>query len=180
MKTLLKVLWFISGIYFLIIGCYCLFNTAQTLLSLAWFISFSILFHGVTSIITFFYIKDEFNSSWVLADGILSLIFGSLLLGNKSIAFMAAILPWAFSLWLLIAGIIRIIWSYEYKKSTGHVESIWMTAGILSLVCGIIMLFHPYLAAIVLSTTVGIYLIIIGCAFIALFSGFKKFNKILK
>lgn len=180
MKIFLRVLWFISGICFCMMGCYCLFNVKVTLLSLSWVISFAILFHGITSIVTFFYIREEFGSSWVLVDGIVSLIFGTLLLCNESIVFVASLLPWLFSLWLLLKGITQIVCAFEYKKIVGNIEYALMTVGILSLIFGLIMLLHPYVAAVAMSIIIGMYLIIIGIAFIMSFFKSQKFEKILK
>ena len=73
------------------------------------------LVSGVLDIIAFAKSYDVvIGSGWLLANGILTLLLGLLMLGNEWIT--ATVLPLLFILWLISSGISSLVHSFDLKR----------------------------------------------------------------
>lgn len=176
MSTFSKVLWILFGILMIISGIIALFNPLNTLLMLAYVIGFLMTFSGVSSIFYFFDIKGSVGASWVLVDGIISIVLGIIILANIQIT--GAFIPFLAAFWAIFRGIISIVSSFDMKKIGITRWYLMLIGGIISLIIGIILTFHPVLAALVVSLMVGFALIMYGILTIGFCLSFKKNQKI--
>ena len=125
-----------------------------------------ILVHGIEIVIRYITVKEARNN-FDLCIGILSVLLGSFLLfsspGAKIIeVFIFEII---FSIWILFAGIGKVIDSFNFKKE--EKKNIWgIIGGILMALCGLLFIAKPILGAIslifVFSIFAGVSLIITG------------------
>jgi uncharacterized membrane protein HdeD (DUF308 family) len=97
---------------------------------------------------------------WVLFFGIATLILGVLVTFHpKNSVFVVAIV---IGIWLLIAGVFRIVVAIADSGETGGAR--WMTAiiGVIAILIGLLFLRHTYQTVAVLAVFLGIFWIIGG------------------
>lgn len=172
MNTFAKVLWILFGILMIISGIIALFNPLNTLIMLAYIIGFLMILSGVSALFYFADIRGSTGASWVLLNGIISVIFGIIILANIQIT--GAFIPFLAAFWAIFQGIISIVSSFDMKKVGVNRWYLMLIGGIISLIIGIILTFHPVLAALVVSVMVGIALIFYGILTIGFCLSFKK------
>lgn len=177
MKKMVKSMrWllFISGILVLILGITMLFTTLKNLVTLAIFIGISMLISGISEIISFCGEEKGHRSEWMLASGILSVLFGIWAIFGRGTEALVAFMPIIFAVWVLSSGIMRMIGSVSLK-SEGYSLWGWLLAfGILGTVFGFLLLFSPILSGTIISVSLALILISHGIDNIILFFRIKK------
>jgi len=112
------------GILNLIIGVLLLLNPAISVLTLAFYVGFVILFHSLAAIIIAFDLKRYLILQWgnLLAMGIIGFILAVLLLVNPSLTTMAVVI--FLGLALIIGGTMSIYFSLKLKKIKERAQKI--------------------------------------------------------
>lgn len=112
------------GILNLIIGVLLLLNPAISVLTLAFYVGFVILFHSLAAIIIAFDLKRYLILQWgnLLAMGIIGFILAVLLLVNPSLTTMVVVI--FLGLALIIGGTMSIYFSLKLKKIKERAQKI--------------------------------------------------------
>ena len=151
----------LEGIATLIFGALLLTNPAATLLALAVFLGFYLLFIGVLELVRIFVDRSQ-PWYWSLLIGVLGIIAGIIMLNHPALTALA--LPTTVVVYLgvvsLIMGVIGIIGGF----SGGGFGSFLL--GIASLLIGILLLGSPMTTALAVPFVFGILLLIEGVALI--------------
>ena len=151
----------LEGIAALIFGALLLTNPAATLLALAVFLGFYLLFIGVLELVRIFVDRSQ-PWYWSLLIGVLGIIAGIIMLNHPALTALA--LPTTVVVYLgvvsLIMGVIGIIGGF----SGGGFGSFLL--GIASLLIGILLLGSPMTTALAVPFVFGILLLIEGVALI--------------
>ena len=161
MSTSSKVCVALSGLLFIIAGILCLSSAEATLLSLAWVLGFFTLLSGILSL--YFYFKGVSaipGSGFVLLASIADIIIGIIFLANQ--VFVAAAIPFVFAAWILVAGILSIIHSIEFKKKGFIGWHMLLIFGILTVLFAICSFMDPAISAFTITFMVGFALITRG------------------
>lgn len=123
---------------------------------------------GVFQIIQYFsHRSGQKVSGWILAEGILSVLLGILLLADQLEGTVTLVL--VFGMWVLFAGIMRTIGAFAAKNENVQGWGWILTLGILGIVLGFISLFNPIVGAIGIVIIVGTFFIVQGINCIATF-----------
>lgn len=149
----------LEGIAALIFGALLLTNPAATLVALAIFLGFYLLFIGVLELVRMFVDRGQ-PWIWSLLLGILGIAAGIIVLNHPLLAALA--LPATVVIYLgavaLIMGVIGIIGAF----SGGGVGSFLL--GLISLLIGALLLGAPLVTALAVPFVFGILLLIQGVA----------------
>ncbi len=175
----MRWLLLISGILLVALGVSTLF-TGGALLSLAMFICVAVMLSGLSEIGFYCTSDTRDRSGWVLAGGILSVLLGLWLLIGSGYAALAMAIPFVFAMWVLSAGIMRIVGSFQLK---GDGASDWgwvLLLGILETLCGFMMVFQPIMTTMLSSILVAALFISHGVGNIMMFSGITRLKNLLK
>ena len=182
MKKIAKILLALVGVVLIALGIYCLRRPVETLYSTAWLLGILTLVAGI--LLGIFALRTQRflpNSASRLLQALLLIGLGIFFLALK--ANVALSIPIAFSIWVLLEGVIQMINSFDYKKS-GY-PGWWgiLLVGLAVAVLGFLGLRNPNMAGLTLTTLIGFGIIGAGvCHLIALF-GLARFewtaNKIL-
>ena len=166
-----RALSFIAGIILAIIGIYFLFVPSLNLFSLSWLIAVAFLVVALAEIIYYFSDSGEFRSIWGLCAAIVSAIFGIYLLSGYFLT-LPILMPTVIGFWLLILGIVRLFQSIGTSTSLPELSNnlLWTSIGMIIL--GIVLMFNPLLASIVVAYIVAIALIYQG--FVLMIDAFKR------
>jgi len=151
----------LEGIAALIFGALLLTAPTATLLALAVFLGFYLLFVGVLELVRVFVDRSQ-PWIWSLLIGILGIVAGIIVLNHPALTALA--LPTTVVIYLgvvsLIMGVIGIIGGF----SGGGIGSFLL--GIVSLLIGILLLGSPMMTALAVPFVFGILLLIEGIALI--------------
>ena len=176
MKKIAKILLALVGVVLIALGIYCIRRPMETLYSTAWLLGILTLVAGILlCIFTFRTQKFMPNSASRLLQALLLIGLGIFFLALK--ANVAISIPIAFSIWVLLEGVIQMINSFDYKKS-GY-PGWWgiLLVGLAVAVIGFLGLRNPNMAGRTLTTLIGCGIIGAGaCYLIALF-GLARFER---
>lgn len=114
---------------------------------------------GIVMIVRYF--KEDnrtFLTGFNFGYGIISMIAGSALILNPTI--VGSLLPFVIGIWVIISSIIRLEGVF-YLRQTGSDK--WITPlvlAIISLICGILCVFGPFLVASIIVQFIGVIMMI--------------------
>jgi uncharacterized membrane protein HdeD (DUF308 family) len=172
-----KWLMLVSGILIVVLGITMLFTPLENLVTLALFIGISMLISGVGEIVSFCSEEKGHRSPWMLANGVISTLFGVWTIFGRGVAALVVLLPFIFAAWVMFSGITRIVGSVSLKEE-GYRQWGWLLAfGIVGAVFGFLLLFAPVLSAFVVSVSIACMLIAYGINNIILFFRMKKIGE---
>ena len=170
----MKWLLLLSGIFVVILGITMLFTPLKNLVTLAIFIGISMLISGISEIASFFNEEKEHRSGWMLASGIVTVLFAVWALFGRGTEALASILPYIFAVWVISSGIMRIVGSINMKSEGFNMWGWSLAFGILGAVLGFLLLFSPILSAGVISYSIAFMLISYGIDNIIIFFRLQK------
>jgi len=169
----------ISGIIFMSAGILAFFFGKATFLTLTILFSLSFLMSGIFEV-TFSVAnrKEMKHWGWSLILGIISVIFGVLLLANPFVSMFALVLY--VGLAFLFRSISGIILSIDLKKT--HYSKWWLllALSILGVVFSVVLILHPFIAGKTIIVFTGVMLIVGGIFSICLSVLLKKIKKLMK
>ena len=160
--------WFltISGIIIILFGLMILVFTEVFLMTAIKYFGIFILITGLILLLTtFYYVKKNKNVSMVAIQSIATIAIGLILLvfpGRSLQLFLILI-----GLWCIIVGILQLVILFFLRKTLVQ-WPVLLTNGILTIILGIIIFFHPFNMADVIGKLVGVFSIVFGIAIIYL------------
>jgi uncharacterized membrane protein HdeD (DUF308 family) len=170
----------IKGLIFIFLGIYILKYPISGMLGLIVYGGFALILSGL--IISVFAItthKTNHNWTWHIAEGILDIILGIILLLNLGLT--AITLPYVFAFFGVLTGIFWIVEALSFKQKGYKPWGVALLAGLLSLIIGILIFLHPVIAMLTIFGFIGCMFILQGF-FLVLFSieisQVKKINDI--
>lgn len=171
-KTYLLVI-FILGISMSILGFFILFNPSASLTSVTLIIGLLLLLNGINEILGYITQAKIWNiSRWHLIEGVFSLIIG--LTTFFYIDFAQQIFVFIFAIWILLSAISHIFISRTLKGFPG--TNLLFILGIIMLILAVISFFTPFIAALAVAITIGMFFIFQGFIWISLGLVIRKLN----
>lgn len=176
MKKITIIILAIVGILLIVFGIYCLCHPAETLLSSAWLLGLATLVSGI--LLGVFALRSQMflpNSATRFLHAVLLVILGVFFLTNKGAVSTA--IPIAFSVWVLLEGVILAVNSFDYKKAGFPAWFCILLLGIVALVLGFLGLRNPEMAGKTLSSLLGWGIISAGVSYLVAMFGLGLFEK---
>ena len=154
--NLKSILWLAFSLSLIILGIVCIANPDNTMIVLAYLVGFIMLFSGLGSLVYFF----QTRFMMILIDGLLSCIFGLILLfGGEEIA--QNFIPLLIALWLILKGILWLLHAWRLLKVSNLASGVMIMGGLYVLL-GVLFVIFPEVLATLISLILGITLIISG------------------
>ncbi|MBO2524182.1 MAG: hypothetical protein CW341_00525 [Bacteroidetes bacterium] len=179
MKKNTKILLVITGILLIALGVICIANPGGTLFAMTWLLGVLTLVSGISTLVfTFRTQKFMPNSGTRMLSGLFQIFIGIFFLCN--LIPTTAALPFVFAFWVMMDGIILAVQSFDFKKFGFSLWWAILLLGIAGAVLGFLGLREPVISGTVLSTLIGIGIIVNGIAYLMLFAGVKKFENALE
>ena len=172
MKVFVKVLWAIAGVVLILGGVSAFFNPVSAFIAWEYILGASFVISGLAGMIAYFAGRNVmFGAGWVLADGILSFIFGAMIIfGTYNRGFflvaMSEFISILVGVWLIISGVNSLSRSFDLHRLNASGWG-WLTFwGIICILAGILAFCNPLTTAVglVASMLIGLPLIIGGVA----------------
>ena len=170
----IKNWWLISlkGLIFIFLGMYIFKFPVSGMLGLVIYGGISLFISGIIiAIYAFSTRRHNTGWGWQLGEGLLDILVAIILLLNLGLTIIT--LPFVFAIYGLITGIFWIIQSTFFKRKGYSFWNIVLIGGLLSFIIGLLIFFHPVIAAITIVGIIGSLFIVHGI-FLILFSFLVK------
>lgn len=160
MKEMLKKMFTLSifsSILFIVIGLLLFFKPGDTLKTISYIIGGLILVFGIFGVARF--TKSEKKGlNFDLIYAILSFVAGLIIIFNPEA--LASIIPIILGIWIVINSAIKIQYSFYIKSDTSKKWVATLTMSLITLICGIVLLFNPFKAASYVAQAVGLFIMV--------------------
>jgi uncharacterized membrane protein HdeD (DUF308 family) len=163
----------IVGIIMIVLGILCLVFPVRSIYFLEVIASLVMIFIGIYEIAAFFMMPIFFRFGGGLLAGILNIMLGIILLSSPPEEMITAF-GFIIAIDVLIFGIEELS-AVSKAKYFGAGDTGWLTAnGILSVICGIVLIFLPQ-ASVALSIILAVYLLVGGISLLSAAANAKEF-----
>ena len=141
------------GIVGVIFGIMAIMRPMEAAVALAWAAGIMALVEAVISFFALFSKDAPVSKGWLLFYAVISAIFGVLAIMNPMI--MAGSLVIVLGLWLIIAGIYRIVFAIRVRKV---IDGEWwmILAGVLGILLGVMFIAEPVAGVVTSALWIGI------------------------
>jgi uncharacterized membrane protein HdeD (DUF308 family) len=158
---MVRVFKIAAGVILILTGVFCFANPGATFLTIAFLLGCAMVLSGISGIMAYIWISQKKEiSSLLMIEGLMSIILGILVLSNQLLA--DAAIPVFFGLWVMFAGIIRVVEAYIHRGD-GKMLLIWfLFMGMLGIAAGLYAFYNTVLFAFSAIVLVGILFIIQG------------------
>lgn len=153
-----KKIWnYIISILCIVIGIYLIIKPVKSFETVVYAIGIILLVEGIIKCI-FYLIKKEKISSIALAEGIINIVFGLILVGNPNLT--VKVVSIFIGIWFIIKSSADLYEVLSLKKNTiSHRD---LVVCIIKLILGLIILTTPIIATIFTGYLLGVLIVLIG------------------
>lgn len=149
----------VSSFLFLIFGIFLFIKPKLANSLIGYVVGAIILLSGLCAIINYFMAKREFKYiNFELIYGIVTLIAGIVIIFNPLA--ISSIITIGLGIWMIINGIMKINTSLILKKYKEETWMILLFIGLLTLISGILLIFNPFEATMVVTQVLGMFAIV--------------------
>lgn len=169
-----KFLVILMGILMIIGGVYCLLTPVTTFLTTGYIVGVIIFCDAIGNIIAWFNVKKYLEiSGWYLANAIISLVFGIIIILSISMQFAVDMfIVYAIAVWVIMLGISRISMAIRMKKLINKLPKIFnnkrwveiLAFGGLMVLFGILCMFKPIVLSSMLGVFISVFIIFAGAS----------------
>ena len=157
-----KIFWpsIISSLIILILGLLLFFKSEATLMTISYIIGAALFAVGIIAIIRFFSTKNNKDSFTQLniVYGIISILAGAFFVIEPKM--IGSIIPVVLGIGIIISSAIKVQQALVLRNMQNKYWVSTLVISLLSLVCGVVLLFNPFSGAVVISKIIGIFLIL--------------------
>ncbi|MDD4850589.1 MAG: DUF308 domain-containing protein [Gemmiger sp.] len=151
----------VLSIGYLLVGLLLLIVPGASLRWICYAFGAVILATGAVNLFRYFRIRGQgLKAPFLLVGGVVAFGLGLFLLLKPD--FVISILPVVFGLFILLDGIIRIANGLELARAKGQKWWLLVLLGLLSVVLGLVVVFHPFDAMVSVAMLCGIMLVVEG------------------
>lgn len=145
----------------IILGILLVFKSEFTIMAIAYIIGAILIALGVIALIRFIRnITTNQKSELDIVYGLGTIILGILVI--KSHQAIASIIPFAIGVGIIISSSTKLQCALELKTTNNPQWKITMLVSIISVICGVILLFNPFKGAVIITQIVGAFIILYG------------------
>ncbi len=163
----------VSSISLFILGILIIFKSEVTIIAISYLVGGVLIALGAFAIIQFIKnIEISGKNDLDILYGVVTIILGLLIVKNPKL--IASVLPIIIGVAIIINSSTKLQYAFELKKENNQQWKTTMIISIISVVCGVILLFNPFQGAVIITQTIGIFIIIYAVLDIVSTSIIKK------
>ena len=158
----MRVITIVMGILLMGTGVWSFANSGVSFLALAFAIGLVMIADGTVEGMTYIYARGgnrQDNNIWMLADSVITLILGIMVLSGQLAAEVAV--PYVFGMWMLFSGILRLVVALNINRVKKK-SNFWWTVGtgLVCMLAGIFGFFNSIALNMAVGELLGIFFII--------------------
>ncbi len=149
----------ISSVGLAILGILLIFQSELTIVSISYIIGAILI--GIGALAIFKYIKginDNMKTELDIVYGIVCAVLGVIVIGNPH--GIASIIPFVIGLIIIISSATKLQYSIELKRNNNDLWKSTMIISIITIVCGILLIFNPFQGAVFITKVVGLLILL--------------------
>ena len=157
----MRILAVITGIILMLTGIWCFIERGTVFLSIAFVLGCVMVFAGFMSVLVYFFAPGKQSGfGWFLAEGLLTLMLGCVVLSNQLATDSMA--PFFFGMWVMFCGVMRIVASLHLVMVKNSSWIVCLALGLISASAGGYAFFNQIAFGITVIILTGIYFLIQG------------------
>lgn len=156
-----KTMWpsLISSAVILVLGLLLFFKSSVTLMGISYIFGGLIIAIGVLAIIRFISNDhSDISNQLNIIYGIICIISGIFFIEKPEI--IGSIIPIVMGIGIIISSSLKIQQSFNLKSLNSNYFFWSFVTALLSLICGVVLLFNPFKGAVIITKVIGIFLAI--------------------
>lgn len=155
-----KTIWpsLISSGVILVLGLLLFFKSSVTLMGISYIFGGLIIAIGVLAIVRFISNNhSDISNQLNIVYGIICIISGIFFIEKPEI--IGSIIPVVMGIGIIISSSLKIQQSFNLKSLNSSYFFWSFVIALLSLICGVILLFNPFKGAVIITKVIGIFLV---------------------
>lgn len=155
-----KTIWpsLISSGVILVLGLLLFFKSSVTLMGISYIFGGLIIAIGVLAIVRFISNNhSDISNQLNIIYGIICIISGIFFIEKPEI--IGSIIPIVMGIGIIISSSLKIQQSFNLKSLNSSYFFWSFVTALLSLICGVILLFNPFKGAVIITKVIGIFLV---------------------
>lgn len=149
------------SIVLIILGILLVFQSEFTIMVIAYIIGAILIAIGALAIIKFIQnINNSKKSELDIVYGLGTIILGILVIKNHET--IASIIPFVIGIGIIISSSTKLQCAIELKAKNNPQWKMTMVVSIVSVACGVVLLFNPFKGAVLITQVVGMFIILYG------------------
>lgn len=155
-----KTIWpsLISSGVILVLGLLLLFKSSVTLMGISYIFGGLIIAIGVLAIVRFISNNhSDISNQLNIIYGIICIISGIFFIEKPEI--IGSIIPVVMGIGIIISSSLKIQQSFNLKSLNSSYFFWSFVTALLSLICGVVLLFNPFKGAVIITKVIGIFLV---------------------
>lgn len=155
-----KTIWpsLISSGVILVLGLLLFFKSSVTLMGISYIFGGLIIAIGVLAIVRFISNNhSDISNQLNIVYGIICIISGIFFIEKPEI--IGSIIPVVMGIGIIISSSLKIQQSFNLKSLNSSYFFWSFVTALLSLICGVILLFNPFKGAVIITKVIGIFLV---------------------
>lgn len=155
-----KTIWpsLISSGVILVLGLLLFFKSSVTLMGISYIFGGLIIAIGVLAIVRFISNNhSDISNQLNIVYGIICIISGIFFIEKPEI--IGSIIPVVMGIGIIISSSLKIQQSFNLKSLNSSYFFWSFVTALLSLICGVVLLFNPFKGAVIIAKVIGIFLV---------------------
>lgn len=174
----------ITSIVLIVLGLLLVFESEATIFTISYVIGGILIALGVLAIMNFIKsaesMDDKYNLNIIY--GVVTVILGILIITNPQA--IASVIPIVIGLGIIISSCTKLQYAFQLKANENELWKTTMVISVISTICGIVLLFNPFEAAVGITRIVGIFIVVYAVldiiSTIAIKNNVKKFHQVIE
>ena len=165
MKFSNRLLLFLAGVVFVLLGLFLFTNPVANLVAYSWWISFGLLVSSIAAILGYFSAPKELRSPVYLFQGFVSLLLALYLVAYGFVT-LPVVIPTIVGIWLIVEAIIAFFKGIRLGSSFPIIGSNITWVALLAFLLGLVILFNPVATSVFVVYVVAFAFLIVGFTYI--------------
>ncbi len=165
MKFSNRLLLFLAGVVFVLLGLFLFTNPVANLVVYSWWIAFGLLVSSIAAILGYFSVPKELRSPAHLFQGIVNLLLALYLVAYGFVT-LPVVIPTILGIWLIVEAIIAFFKGNRLGLIFPIIGNHIMWVALLAFLLGLVILFNPVATSVFVVYVVAFAFLIVGFTYI--------------
>ena len=165
MKFSNRLLLFLAGVVFVLLGLFLFTNPVANLVAYSWWIAFGLLVSSIAAILGYFSVPKELRSPAHLFQGIVNLLLALYLVAYGFVT-LPVVIPTILGIWLIVEAFIVFFKGNRLGLIFPIIGNHIMWIALLAFLLGLVILFNPVATSVFVVYVVAFAFLIVGFTYI--------------
>ena len=165
MKFSNRLLLFLAGVVFVLLGLFLFTNPVANLVAYSWWIAFGLLVSSIAAILGYFSVPKELRSPAHLFQGIVNLLLALYLVAYGFVT-LPVVIPTILGIWLIVEARIAFFKGNRLGLIFPIIGNHIMWIALLAFLLGLVILFNPVATSVFVVYVVAFAFLIVGFTYI--------------